>query len=799
MPGARFVGQRVARNEDLRFLTGNGKFVDDLVIPNVLHAAYARSDVARGRIVSIDIEEAKAMPGVVAVYLAADLNHLVQEYTVDGEMLMAPRPYRVLAEGDVKCVGEPLAMVVAESRYLAEDAVEAIVVEIDPEKPVVSIDEAVLEDAKLVHPDMTENNLYNVMPAAPNEALDDAFATAPHVFTETFKQHRYLTVPMETKGIVSSWEPFSEQLTVWVATQGPHTVRSFFSRALGLDTSQVRVNMPDVGGSFGLKMNQNEEELSTALVSRILGRPIKWIQDRRENLMADEHPRGDWATITMATDDDGKILACKVEFTESAGAYPSPFSSASILSCMVFPGPYRMPNFGYSARSVYTNTMGRGSYRGPWMIETVVREQMLDVVAGKLGIDPVEFRRRNLVLNDEVPHDLLTGMVIDQLTVDLNLDQALKMVDYEAFRREQEEARAEGRLLGLGVSLVTEPTAMAFAWMSTDAAHVRINGGGKVDVVTTAASHGQSYETTMAQIVADELGVEPSDVRIIQPDTDNSPVGPGTGGSRSLIPMTAAAMACDELKERMRAIVAHALEASPDDLEFVDGRVQVAGSPEKGMTLKEVAAKAYADPHSLPEGVPLGLEAEARFTTPGGATWANACHICTCEVDPVTGEVTLLRYIVSEDCGTMVNPNVVEGQIAGGVVQGIGGVLYEHMKYDEDGNPLASTFVDYLLPTAAEVVDIEYGHVETPAPTNPHGIKGLGEGGAIASPPAVINAVADALRPLGVEVRDQPLGPADIVDLIVAAGGAGRRHPCRRSDAGLARSVGSGRTLRSRK
>jgi carbon-monoxide dehydrogenase large subunit len=770
MTGARFVGQRVARVEDARFLTGHGKYVDDIFVPGTLQAAFVRSDVARGTIVSIDVDEALALPGVVAVYLAADLNGQVQDYMVDGEAgLGGPRPYRVLADGDVKCVGEPIAMVVADSRYIAEDAAELIIVDIDPEEPVTSIYAAVEPGSKLVHPNV-ESNLNGEMPETPNEALDEVFATAPHVFTETFKQHRYLTVPMETKGILASWEPFGKQLTIWISTQGPHGVRSFFSRALGIDDTQVRVIMPDVGGSFGLKMNPNEEEMAVVLATRMLGQPVKWIQDRRENLGADEHPREDEATVTMAFDDDGKILGAKVAFTESAGAYPAPFSSASVLSVMVFPGPYRMGAYGFSAKSVHTNTMGRGSYRGPWMIETVVREQMLDVVAGKLGIDPVELRRRNLVRNDEVPHAMPSGMVIDQLTVDLNLDQALEMVGYESFREEQATARAEGRLLGIGVSLVTEPTAMAFAWMSTDAAHVRINGSGRVDVVTTVANHGQGYETTMAQVVADELGVEVSDVRVIQPDTDNSPVGPGTGGSRSLIPMTAARMACDELRERIQKIVAHLLEASPDDLEFVGGRVQVVGTPDKGMTLKDVAYKAYAEPHSLPPGVQLGLEAEARFTPPSMATWANACHICTVEVDQITGEVKLLRYIVSEDCGVMVNPNVVEGQIAGGVVQGIGGVLYEHLKFDEDGNPLATTFVDYLLPTAAEVVDIEYGHVETPAPSNPGGHKGLGEGGAIAAPPAVINAIADALRPLGAEVRNQPLGPADIVDLIEAAG-----------------------------
>jgi carbon-monoxide dehydrogenase large subunit len=768
MAGARFVGQRVARKEDLRFLTGNGTYVDDVVVAGTLHAAFARSDIARGTIVSVDVEEARSMPGVVAVLLGEDLNGLVRDHLADGEH--GDRPYRILAEGDVKCVGEPIAMVVAESRYVAEDAVETIVIEIDPQDPVTTIDDAVAPGAPLVHPDR-ESNVYGAMPEAPNEALEQAFADAPHVFTETFDQHRYLTVPMETKGIIASWEPYSEQLTVWISTQGPHTVRSFLARAMGLDMHQVRVIMPDVGGSFGLKMNQNEEELATAFASKLLAQPVKWIQDRRENLAADEHPREDQVTVSMGLDDEGHILACRVSFTESGGAYPSPMSSAAILGMMIFPGPYRMAQYGASTRSVHTNTLGRGSYRGPWMVETVVREQMLDVVAGKLGIDPVELRRRNLVHNDEVPHTLPSGMVIDQLTVDVNLDQALQMVDYDAFRAEQAAARAEGRYLGIGVSLVAEPTAMAFAWMSTDAAVVRVNGSGNVDVVTTAASHGQSYETTVAQVVADELGLDVADVRVIQPDTDNSPVGPGTGGSRSLIPMTAAKQACEELAERIRKIVAHLLEASPDDLEFVDGRVQVVGSPDKGLSMKEVAAKAYAEPYAMPPGVPLGLEAEARFTPPSMATWANACHVCTVEVDPVTGEVTILRYIVSEDCGVMVNPNVVEGQIAGGVVQGIGGVLYEHMAYDEAGNPMASTFVDYLLPTAAEVVDIEYGHVETPAPSNPHGIKGLGEGGAIASPPAIINAVADALRPLGVEVRRQPLGPQQVVDLIEAAAG----------------------------
>jgi carbon-monoxide dehydrogenase large subunit len=769
--GARFVGQRVARQEDARFLTGRGRYVDDIFLPGTLHAAFARSDVARGNLVSIDTTAAAEMPGVMAVYTAPDLNRLVQDHFVDGEAgLVANRPFRVLAEGDVRCVGEPIAMVVADSRYHAEDAVEAIEVDVEMLSPVVDSEHALADDAPLVHSG-TESNLYAEIPGVDNPDLEAVLAAAPVVVTETFKQHRYATVPMETRGILASWE--RDELTVWISTQGPHGVRSLMARALGLDDTQVRVIMPDVGGAFGLKMNPRPEELAAVLATRQLGRPVKWIQDRRENLLVDDHARDDQATVTMAADEDGTLLAAKVEFLEGAGAFPAAFGSSAVLTTMIFPGPYRVPAFGASARTVHTNTAGRGSYRGPWMFETVAREQMMDVLAARLGIDPLELRRRNAISDDEMPYTMASGVTYDQMTAADNLEQAAEAIGYDELREQQRAWREEGRLVGIGVSLFAEPTAMAFGWMSTDAATVRIGPNGRADVFTSAASHGQSLETTLAQVVADELGIDIVHVRVIQGDTAATPLGPGTGGSRSaVIPGTAARNAAHEVRTRMIAIVAHVLEASPDDLEVVDGRVQVVGTPSKGMTVVEIAEKAYAEPASLPPGLPLGLEAQARYTPDAFATWANACHICVCEVDPATGGVEVLRYLVSEDCGVMINPNVVEGQIAGGVVQGIGGVLYEHLPYDDAGNPLATTFVDYLLPTAAEVPDIEYGHIETPAPTNPGGHKGLGEGGAIAAPPAVINAVADALAPLGVQVRSQPLGPADIVVLIEAATGS---------------------------
>ncbi len=767
---SRFVGQRVARREDARFLTGTGRYVDDIALPGMLHAAFCRSDLARGRIVSVDATEAVAIPGIAAVFVATDLNPLVHDFLVDGEAAQGGhRPFRLLADGDVRYAGEPVAMVVADSRYRAEDAVDAIQVEIEPLPPVLDVDAALGDDAPLVHP-TSRSNVYQEIPAPPTPDLDAVLASAPVRVTETFRQHRYATVPMETRGVVASWEPFQHELTVWISTQGPHGVRSLLARALDIDDTQIRVIMPDVGGAFGLKMNPRPEEIAVVLASRRLGRPVKWIQDRRENLVADDHARDDQATVTMAADDNGVLVGAQVDFTEGAGAFPAAFGSATMFSSILFPGPYRLPAFAASARTVHTNTPGRGSYRGPWMFETVAREQMMDCLAAELGIDPLELRRRNVIGGDDLPYTMATGMVYDQMTAAATLEQAAEKIGYDQLRGQQQSWRADGRLIGIGISLFAEPTAMAFSWMSTDAATVRVGPNGRADVVTTAASHGQGLETTIAQVVADELGIELAQVRVLQGDTDVTPVGPGTGGSRSaVIPTSAARLAAGEVRSRMLAIVAHHLEASPDDLEIVSGRVQVVGSPAKGMSVAEIAAKAYAEPASLPPGLPLGLEAQTRYTPDSFCTWANACHICMCEVDGATGAVEILRYVVSEDCGVMINPNVVEGQIAGGVVQGIGGVLYEQLKYDDSGNPLSTTFLDYLLPTAAEVPEIEYGHVETPAPTNPGGHKGLGEGGAIAAPPAIINAVADALAPLGAKVRSQPLGPADVVALIESA------------------------------
>jgi carbon-monoxide dehydrogenase large subunit len=767
--GARFVGQRIARKEDLRFLTGHGSYVDDIVVPGALHAAFARSNVARGPITSLDVEAARSMPGVVAVLTGADLNPLIHDWWVDFEGPAGKaRPFRVMGEGDVRFVGEPVAVVIADSRYRAEDALEALEIDVDPLPPVVDMTDAV-DGGELVHPDLP-SNVAGALPGGDDPELDAIFAAATHVVTETFGQHRYTCVPMEPRGIVAAWDRFRQELSVWVSTQGPHGVRTHLARLMGLDDSQIRVVMPDVGGAFGQKMFPVPEEVAVALASRHLGRTIKWVEDRRENLMAGQHAREDQVTVSFAFDGGGHILATRADFLENVGSFPAAGSSSLQFSSVIFPGPYRIPRYQATGRAVYTNTAGRCSYRGPWMIETVAREQMMDRAAQELGLDPLELRRRNVLHADDLPYTTAAGLVYDQITAEETLEQAAAMIGYEQLREQQQAWRQEGRLVGVGLSLFAEPSGIAMGTLSTEAATVRIGPNGHADVVTSSASHGQSLETTIAQVVADELGLDIEKVAVIQGDTATTPYGPGTGGSRSAVLASGAAReASQEVRRQMLHIAANQLEAAPEDLEIRAGRISVAGTPAAGVSVADVARAAYSDLSVVPAGQSPGLEAQVRYTPSSPFTWSNACHACLCEIDRLTGEVTILRYIVSEDCGVMINPAVVEGQIAGGVVQGIGGVLYEHMKYDGDGNPLTTTFVDYLLPTTTEVPVIEYGHVETPAPTNAGGHKGLGEGGAIGSPPAIINAVADALAPLGVRVTRQPLGPADVVDLIERA------------------------------
>jgi aerobic carbon-monoxide dehydrogenase large subunit len=765
----RFVGQSVRRREDPRLLTGHGHYVDDVVVPGMLHAAFVRSDLARGRITRLEVDAARAMPGVRAVLTAADLNvglGSMQPTMFQSDPPPSPcAPLRPLAEHDVRFVGDPIALVIAESRYLAEDACELIEVDLDPLPPIIDAERAADETDELVHPELGANIAQRIESPADPE-LDAVFDDAAHVVTETIVQHRHTNVPMETRGVVAGYQPATGELDVWISTQNPHEVRQTCSRMLRVPEHLVRVRMDDVGGGFGQKYFAPRDELAVIAAAHRLGCSIKWIEDRRENLIASNHARADRMTVRMALDDTGHILGVHLDHLEDCGAYPvGGTGGVGPFVAILFPGPYRIPKLGFRTTSVWTNTCGRGAYRGPWMMETVAREQMLDLAARAVGLDPLELRRRNCIGADDLPFTTAMGMVLDHVTPAATLEQAVELIGYETFRDEQRRAAAAGRLLGIGIGLYVEPTSVASGNLGVETATVRVQPSGTVTVYLGTGSHGQSVETTMAQVVAEHLGVDYDDVVVVQGDTASAPFGGGTGGSRTAVVAGGAAREASlQVREKAAQIAAHLLEAAPEDLESGDGRLSVRGTPTRGVSLADVARVALNAPAELPPDVAPGLEATVSYQAPP-ITWSNACHVCTVEVDPATGKVEILRYVVSEDCGVMINPMVVEGQIAGGVVQGIGGVLYEHLIYDEDGNPLTTTFLDYLVPTAAEVPAIEYGHVETRSPT-PGGHKGMGEGGAIGSPPCVFNAVADAVAARGAVLTEQPLTPSRILDAL---------------------------------
>ena len=762
----RFVGQSVTRREDPRLLTGHGTYVDDVVVPGMLHAAFVRSDLPRARITRIDADAARALDGVRAVLTGPELNPGLgsfQPTMFQGDAPPSPcAPLRALADGDVRFVGDPVALVVAESRYVAEDACELIEIEYEALKPIID-PEAAAAAIDLVHPELGSNIAMQV-PTPPDPELDAAFEQAAHVVRERLVQHRHTNVPMETRGVIASFTPSSGGLDVWLSTQNPHEARQVFARVTEVPEQLVRVRGADVGGGFGMKYFVQRDEVTIVAAAVRLGCAIKWIEDRRENLIASMHARADIATVEVAVDGDGRLLAARMDHLEDCGAYPVGGNGGTgPFAAMLFPGPYRLPRMGFTSTSVWTNTCGRGAYRGPWMFESVAREEILDLVAREIGMDPLELRRRNVIGTDELPFTTAMGMELDHVTPAETLEQAVDIIGYDAFRAEQRRAfEHEGRLLGVGIGLYVEPTSMSSGSIGVETATVRVQPSGTVTVMLGTGSHGQGVETTMAQVVAEHLGVAIDDVVVVQGDTASAPFGAGTGGSRTAVVAGGAAREASlAVREKAVQIAAHLLEAAPEDLELDDGRAFVRGSPTRGVTLSEVARVAYNEPAGLPADVAPGLESTVSYQAPP-ITWSNACHVCTVEVDADTGIVTILRYVVSEDCGVMINPMIVEGQIAGGVVQGIGGVLYEHLVYDEYGTPITTTFLDYLGPTATEVPTIEYGHVETRSPT-PGGHKGMGEGGAIGSPPAVFNAVADALALRGAKLTEQPLTPSRIL------------------------------------
>lgn len=753
----RYVGEPVRRREDLRMLTGKGRYIDDVKVPGMLYAAFVRSPHANATVTGVDVKAAIGSPGVVAAFALADL---VAAGNPDAILGTDGGQFPPLASGHVAFVGDPVAIVCAESRAEAEDGCELVSVDYDILPATVTIDDGLSDDGQPVHPGTP--NLVGTTRAREPDGLEEAFRAAAHVVQEDIAQHRYVACPMETRGAVASWQEFPPRMTIWISTQGAHAARDHFAALLRVPANAVRVLVGDVGGAFGQKIQVGREESAVVLAARLVNRPVKWVEDRWENLTAAPHAREERGTVSMALDADGTITAMRIDHFENSGSYGRVVGGDMVPRLIT--GPYRIEKSGGSTTRVRSNTSRRLAYRGPWLFETVAREMLMDIAARRIGMDPLELRRRNLLSTADLPHPTPSGQVFDDITPLETLEQAVAILGYEEFRSLQARERPRGRYLGVGFSVYVEPTAMPFGLGATDSCTIRIDPSGKVQILTGANSQGHSVETTMSQVVAEGLGVDIEDVIFVNGDTDAVPVGATTGGSRNVVfGGGAARQAAAEMRERIVAIASDMMEAAPEDLEVESGAIFVKGTPAQQISVADVAARAYLTPQKLPAGLPPGLEVTSRFAS-DGVTWSNAAHACTCEVDTATGRVTLLRYIVSEDCGRMINPKVVEGQICGGVVQGIGGVLLENFVYDEDGNPLTTTMMDYLLPSAADVPAIEYGHLETPS-RHPGGWKGMGEGGAIAAPAAVVNAVADALSPFGVVLTSQPLSP----DAIVAA------------------------------
>ena len=753
LDATRYVGARTRRKEDPRLLSGQGSYVADVVLPGMGHVAFVRSPYPNATIDAIDVLAAKAAPGVLGVLTG-------QELTDDAD---APGNWRkaILPIGHVAYVGEPVVMVIAESRALAEDAAELVEVRYTPLEPVIELEDAIA-DRHIAHPgDAT--NVFDASANASFTEVDEILAGAPRVFTETIQQHRYVHSPMETRGVVAQWHSAAQQMTIWISTQGPHPAVAHFAKILRLPQNAVRVIVGDVGGAFGQKIAVTREETAIAIAARLINRPVKWIEDRYENLVAGPHARRELVTVSVATDGDGTLLAMKVDHYQDVGAFGG--VGGGNFDKMI-PGPYRCPVVGTRTTAVRTNTSSRAAYRGPWMMETLLRETMMDIAAKGLGLDPLEIRRRNILHREELPYTTGCGQTYDLITANETLERAIAIFGYADFRAEQARLRLEGRYLGVGISVVVEPSAMSVGRVS-DGVAIRVDASGKVFVATGSGSQGHSVETTLSQIIADRLGVDIADITMVIGDTAATPFGATTGGSRNAIGGGNSALkAATELRAKMLNIASEALEVAVEDLEVAGGVVSVRGVPTMAKSFAEIAAIASTQ-RGVPDGMEPGLEALGRFTTNVSATYSNATHVALCEVDVHTGRVIVRRFIVSEDCGVMINPNVVDGQIAGGVIQGIGGVLYEDFVYDQDGNPLTTTYLDYLIPTSTEVPEIEYDHLETAAFTNPGGFKGMGEGGAIAAPAAIINAVADALTPFGVtKITRQPLTPPRVLELI---------------------------------
>ena len=759
-------GASIKRREDPRLISGLGTYVDDIKMVGMLHLALVRSPYAHANINSVDTSAAKAAEGVVAVYtgeeLADQLGSLICGWVVPDTKEV---PHPPLAIGKVRCVGDAVAAVVATDPSIAADAAALVDVDYEPLDAVANAEEATKDGAPLVHDEVTNNKGFEWEVGGGD--VDQAASESEVRVSQRIVNQRLIPNSMEGRAVITDYNPGTNHVTLWTSSQIPHLVRLLLALVTGHPEHQIRVISPDVGGGFGSKLYLYAEEVIAFVIAKDLAKPIKWIEGRQENYLATTHGRdhiGDWE---ITGNRDGTITGLQGTVYANMGAYLSTFAPAipTYLFGLMLVGPYTIPNIRCKVIGVFTHTTPVDAYRGAGRPEaTYVVERMLDLFAAEIGMDPVEVRRKNLIPAFSDGYEVATGVSYDSGNYEAALDMALGMIGYDDFRKEQAEARKQGRYLGVGLSTYVEicgmaPSAVAYALGARagvwESALVRVHPTGKVTVYSGASGHGQGHETTFAQVAAAEFGIPVEDVEVVESDTAQVQQGTGTFGSRSaVVGGTAIHMSATKIKDKARRIAAHMLEAAPEDVVYEDGKLFVQGAPAEAKTFQEIALASYWY-DGLPEGLEPGLEATSIFD-PKNFTWPFGTHICMVEVDPDTGDTKVLRYVAVDDVGNVINPMIVEGMVHGGVAQGIGQALLEEGIYDDDAQLITGSMLDYAIPKAENVPSFETARTVTPSPANPLGVKGAGETGTIAASPAVINAVVDALSPFGVRHLDMP-------------------------------------------
>jgi carbon-monoxide dehydrogenase large subunit len=766
-PPVTELGRARPRKEDARLVTGKTNWTDNMVLPGMLHVAYLRSPFAHARISRIDVSGALQVPGVLAAFsgddFGAEQGSLPCAWPVTPDIVIPAHP--PMATEEVRYVGEAVACVVARDPYTAADAVSAVEVDYEPLPPVLDIRTALDASSPRVHE--AGNKSFEFL--LQNGDLDAAFRDAPVVIERTYRQQRLIPTAMEPRAVVG-WNE-GDEYTLWSSTQIPHVLRVMLALTTGIPEQNIRVIAPDVGGGFGSKLQVTAEEVLALLIARKVGRPVKWTESRSEGNLTVHHGRDQWQRIKLAADSDGRIRALDADLLADMGAYLMLVTPGiPLLGAFMFNGIYKMDAYSFKCTGIFSTKMPTDAYRGAGRPEaTFALERIMDELAAELGMDPLAVRERNWIKHEEFPYATISGLTYDSGNYEAATARARELFDYDGLRAEQQRRRDSNDpvQLGIGISTYTEMCGLApsrvlgslsYGAGGWEHASVRMLPTGKVEVVTGSSAHGQGHETAWSQIVADKLGIPFEDIRVLHGDTQVSPKGMDTYGSRSLtVGGVAVNGACEKVITKAKRISAHLLEASEDDIEFTHGRLHVRGDPESGQTIQEIALAAFTA-HALPDGVEPSLDSDATFD-PENFSYPHGTHLCATEVDMETGQVTIRSYVAVDDVGKVVNPLIVDGQVHGGLAQGIAQALYEEAIYDDEGNLTTTTMADYLLPSAADLPHFTTDRTETPATTNPLGVKGVGEAGTIASTPAVVNAIVDALRPLGIRDITMPCTP----------------------------------------